>query len=192
MLKQTLVLLVMLVLVPGIAATETINGCVHQKSGKLRIVGIPGQCKSSEAPISWEAEGPPGPEGAKGDKGDKGDPGDPAPQAQPVELVGFTAAQIAGTDSFFALNTACVDEFPGSHFCTATDIAQVSVLPAGLIGDAWFTPAPGPDLNFLSSSRACSGWSPGGSTGLRINHIGVIVQGVCNQSFSASCCAPAP
>ena len=40
------ILIIALLLTPFVARADTINGCVHQKSGKLRLVADPGQCKA--------------------------------------------------------------------------------------------------------------------------------------------------
>ena len=69
------------------ASGDTIDGCVKQTNGKLRIVGTPGQCTSKETPISWESEGPPG---LQGPEGPQGPPGESAPAASSFVLVGFS------------------------------------------------------------------------------------------------------
>ena len=83
-----LIVLTLVFGVPLITSADTINACVRQSSGKLRIVGVPEQCKSNEAPISWNSEGP------------KGDPGDAQCVATPAlrefALVGVTTADLPG------------------------------------------------------------------------------------------------
>ena len=37
----------------SVASTQTINGCVKDKNGALRIVEDPADCTSRETPISW-------------------------------------------------------------------------------------------------------------------------------------------
>ena len=75
------------------ASADTINGCVKQKSGKLRIVGDPGQCTDREASVSWGSDGSQGPVGPQGIQGPQGEAG-PAPPR--YELVGFAGATLSG------------------------------------------------------------------------------------------------
>jgi hypothetical protein len=42
---------------------EKIHACAHKKSGDLRVVADPTECKPSEEAVSWNREGPPGPPG---------------------------------------------------------------------------------------------------------------------------------
>jgi len=57
----------------GSCYAQEINGCV--KNGQLSIASGPGQCKSSETPISWNVTGPQGPQGLQGPQGPQGLPG---------------------------------------------------------------------------------------------------------------------
>jgi len=67
--------LVLAVFIAAISETsaQTIYSCYNKKSGAMRHVTGPGQCKKTETEISWNTTGT----GPKGDKGDKGDPGLP-------------------------------------------------------------------------------------------------------------------
>ena len=38
--------------------SQTINGCYHNKNGKLRVVSDLSQCKRTELPITWNVAGP--------------------------------------------------------------------------------------------------------------------------------------
>jgi hypothetical protein len=60
------------------ASAQTINGCVKDKNGALRIVSDPTSCTSRETPISWNQQGPQGVPGAAGDPGPAGVPGSDA------------------------------------------------------------------------------------------------------------------
>jgi len=55
--------------------SQTINGCYHNKNGKLRVVSDHSLCKKTELPITWNVGGTQGPPGPKGDKGDQGEQG---------------------------------------------------------------------------------------------------------------------
>ena len=55
--------------------SQVINGCYHNKNGKLRVVSDLSLCKRTELPITWNVGGTQGPPGPKGDKGDQGEPG---------------------------------------------------------------------------------------------------------------------
>ena len=55
--------------------SQTINGCYHNKNGKLRVVSDLSQCKRTELPITWNVggtQGPPGPPGERGLQGPSG------------------------------------------------------------------------------------------------------------------------
>ena len=54
-------------------ANGVIQACYQKENGQLRILQGSQQCRKSEMPISWNAQGP------QGDKGDKGDTGDTGP-----------------------------------------------------------------------------------------------------------------
>ena len=66
---------VLALLVSSGAYADTIHACVKQNSGRLRIVGDPGQCTKKEAPVSWNSEGPAGNDGTDGTDGAPGAPG---------------------------------------------------------------------------------------------------------------------
>ena len=53
----TLAIIVGLLLSVSPAEAQTINACVKQTNGRVRIVGVPGQCKSNEAAVSWNEVG---------------------------------------------------------------------------------------------------------------------------------------
>ena len=58
----------------AVSQPEGITGCVHKKTGILRIARV---CNSSERLISWSVFGPSGPQGPKGDNGERGVQGVP-------------------------------------------------------------------------------------------------------------------
>jgi len=77
--------LVLAVFIAAISETsaQTIYSCYNKKSGTMRYVTGPGQCKKTETEISWNTtgpkgdkgdQGPAGPQGIQGDKGDNGNP----------------------------------------------------------------------------------------------------------------------
>jgi hypothetical protein len=57
------------------AADGVIYGCVHKKTGSLRVVKKGKRCKKRERKISWNASGQAGGQGARGDTGSQGSPG---------------------------------------------------------------------------------------------------------------------
>jgi hypothetical protein len=67
-----------------IGAGGVIQGCYRisedDQKGQLRAVTDPSACRTNEAPISWNVQGP---KGDKGDKGDGGDQGIQGPQGPP-------------------------------------------------------------------------------------------------------------
>ncbi len=123
-----------LLISPLIATADTINGCVKQKNGKLRIVGDPGQCTDKEAAISWESEGPQGPAGAQGP------PGDPAPAPPRFELVGFTSTTTLGGVGIFVWTQTCQAEFALSRVCTSVEVMETVSIPARPTLQAWLRP----------------------------------------------------
>jgi len=67
-------------------ADNVINACVNKRTGVVRIVTQPGQCKRAENPLSWNQTGPPGeqgPAGPPGPKGEQGSVGPAGPQGDP-------------------------------------------------------------------------------------------------------------
>lgn len=74
------------------AETTTIYGCYQEKTGQLRIVSGPKQCKKNEQSISWNQAGPQGPQGEVGPSGAQGPPGEQGPEGKqgPVGTQGET------------------------------------------------------------------------------------------------------
>ena len=78
--------------------SQVINGCYHNKNGKLRVVSDLSLCKKTELPITWNVGGIQGPPGERGQQGEpgiqgppgtpglKGDKGDPGPQGAPGSI----------------------------------------------------------------------------------------------------------
>lgn len=130
-----LILATLLVLLPTQVSADTIHGCVKQKSGKLRIVGDPGQCTDKEAAISWNNEGSQGPEGPQGPQGEAG----PAPPR--FELVGFTSATFVGDEGVLGFTLACQAQFAGSRMCSSAEVMNTVDVPAGLSSLAWVRPS---------------------------------------------------
>lgn len=107
---------------PMLVRADTINACVKQSNGKLRVVADPAQCKANEGAISWNSEGP------------KGDPGDSqcvaAPALREFALVGVTTATSGGFDVPWELDELCGTEFQGSRVCR--QFSSVTTLAPGL------------------------------------------------------------
>ena len=59
----------------GSAAADVINACITKSTGQVRIVSTPAQCKSNEAPLTWNVNGPVGPQGPPGADGQPGPAG---------------------------------------------------------------------------------------------------------------------
>jgi len=58
--------------VPSYSQNAVIYACLTKSTGQIRIVSVPGQCKSNEALLSWSESGPQGPTGATGAAGPTG------------------------------------------------------------------------------------------------------------------------
>ena len=95
------------------AAADEIHACITKSSGQLRVVSTALQCKSNEAPLTWNVEGPVGPMGPQGVPGADGQPG-------PAGLVAAHQAEAPGAPSGTPL---------GSF--TAGDLLTSMNLPAG-------------------------------------------------------------
>jgi hypothetical protein len=85
-----LAICVVVSLIPAPSYSESINACINNRSGAMRIVTDPAQCKKTERPLSWStvvgAPGPQGEQGPKGEQGPTGQKGDPGPKGDKGEL----------------------------------------------------------------------------------------------------------
>lgn len=179
------------------ASADTINACAKQSNGKLRLVADLGQCRSNEAPISWESQGPQGPAGPQGP------PGEATCAASSFQLVGFTSTTVTPDNGIFALTAECQNEFPSSRICTTVEVYRTVILPdlsgAGT-ADAWVAPVLagqtidvtgfGPGIN--AQNLNCNGFQGGVSFGLTVNTDGILELQTCTTPLSIACCAPAP
>lgn len=68
----TITVIVMTMAGAALAASGTINACVNNASGELRIVGAGTSCPTNWTAISWNQEGQQGPAGATGPSGATG------------------------------------------------------------------------------------------------------------------------
>ena len=186
MARIPIILIIAFLITPLIARADTINGCVKQKNGKLRIVGDPGQCTDKEAVVSWNTEGPEGPQG------------DPAAAPAAFQLVGFTAQPFQVRKGTLALTAACAGELPGSRSCADQEILDTTGFPAGLSGLGWYR-KPG-------SSSQCSDWISASPTKFgdvviidalipgaeQFGLVSVLSNQPCSESYPVACCAPVP
>jgi hypothetical protein len=69
------------VLGASVSAAQSINSCVNDKSGAVRIVSNTTSCTKKEHLVSWSVTGPQGPPGTPGTTGQQGPPGPPGPGA---------------------------------------------------------------------------------------------------------------
>ena len=194
----TLAIMVGLLLSVSPAEAQTINACVKRTSGRVRIVGVPGQCKSNEAAVSWNEVG------AQGVQGPQGEQGDPGPSPQRFELVGFTTAQFNGSQGFIGFALACQVEFSGSRMCDTVEVIRTTLIPTGLSGTAWVNPSgirgaldpSGLDaIGCIGGGSSPQGhWSNAGTAqGLTVDSAGKFSEaGDCSELHSVACCAPAP
>ncbi len=192
------------------ASADTINGCVNQKNGKLRIVGVPGQCKTSETLVTWESEGgTTGPQGPQGPAGPAGPQGNPAPAPSSFVLVGFSTGTHVGDDGLLAFSGTCADDIPGSRLCTSLEVLETPNMPSGLTGTAWVRPFVMPDgtgASGRSNPPTCGAWTNGssGSFGLimllddepalapELAPYSGFFTSRCDAPLPIACCAPAP
>lgn len=63
----------------GALTSSEITAC-KASNGQVRIVDAASDCKSQEAVVTWNTEGPPGPQGAPGSQGPPGPAGPAGPQ----------------------------------------------------------------------------------------------------------------
>ena len=64
----------------GSSSTTVIRACRNKTSGLLRVVNAGANCRTGEALLSWNVDGPAGPSGPAGPKGDSGAAGAAGPQ----------------------------------------------------------------------------------------------------------------
>ena len=195
---RSLIIILAVCLAPLAANADTIIGCVHQKSGKLRLVADAGQCKAGkEAVVTWSSEGPPGPQG------EQGPPGEEGTTSPRFEFVGFSTATRDGDDGFFGMNLACQADLPGSRMCTSVEVIETIDIPTGLTGEAWVRPVLQPSgdswavdsvsgVYALITNLTCRGFSSsqGGYTGLIVKPDGAFGDGSCLVYRPVACCAP--
>lgn len=133
-----------------------VYACYQKIEGQLRRVSGPGQCKSSEIPLSWNVAGTKGDKGDKGDqgvqgeKGDKGDTGDQGPVGSKGDQgdtgdVGPSAAYMGKNDSPIVT---------GEGNPPAIDLVQVSV-PAGAYAITAKTDARVPFSSWTGANITC-------------------------------------
>ncbi len=180
----TLAIVVGLLLAASSAEAQTINACVKQTSGRVRIVGVPGQCNFTETAISWNITGPQGPQG-------------PAGQATcssgsaPRELVGLTTLSYQGGETLPGFNAHCDSDFPGSRMCFLEEAVNTVDAPLGLTRLAWVRVSPTNTPGFNN----CSGWrtTSRGATAMTFDPAAAVgIAKVCDGFRFVACCAPAP
>jgi hypothetical protein len=89
-------------LIPTLSHSESINACINNRSGAMRIVVDPAQCKKTERPLSWSTVvGVPGPQGEQGLKSEQGTPG-----PQGAFPVFYSWVSVVGEPRFFPGRTA--------------------------------------------------------------------------------------
>jgi len=192
-------------------ASTVILACAKKENGQLRIVADHSECRPSEDPISWNAEGPAGPAGPAGPQGPQGS------DCKPVQyqLVGFSAGASQGSSGVLHLSTLCQATYPGSRMCTADEVVKSVTFPA--ITSSALNPGPqgwvmptsigGRGMNMGydittglqtdTQDLTCNGWSGTGSssslsgaTGLTITDRGQFRVVACSNSAMVACCAP--
>ena len=132
----------------------------------------------------------------------------PLPEAR-FQLVGFTPTLLTGGAGVLGFTLECQKEFDGSRMCTSVEVMETTVVPSGLVGDAWvrptFSPFGGgePVTNSLdasglargSNTLTCSGWSLSVSdrSGLAVESGGSFTVNVsCSDPRPIACCALVP
>lgn len=87
----------------AVGVEDPIHGCIHKRTGALRIVADGSLCKTWERSLVFQSmgprgpagpPGPPGPEGAQGPPGPRGDAGPPGPPGPRGETESKPAASI--------------------------------------------------------------------------------------------------
>lgn len=96
-----LLALVTALLIPISASAQTINGCVKNKNGALRIVADPSFCTSREMSISWNQQGPQGDPGIDGVDGAPGADGSDAEVLRMFDVTGAELGIFLSANSFF-------------------------------------------------------------------------------------------
>ena len=160
---------VILALALGVAAvgtvfaqstTTTINGCVSNKSGALRVVNSPSACKSGETAISWNQQGPQGPQGIQGPQGNLGQPGVNGENGKTIlNGDGAPATDLGGAGDYYIDNESAAIYGPKTANGWGTPTSLVG--PPGTGG----TPKPStPSTRRISCGRAAKPPTPTCST----------------------------
>ncbi len=184
-------------------AQETVHGCVSERSGRVRVVAVQGQCTYKETTVEFGGPGPAGPPGLQGPQGPPGPsaPTAPAAEALPLEeeyvgfdLEGFTTETFTGAQGVLAFTIACQVEFEDSRMCTSKEILETVDVPLVLEGTAWVRPTyveGGHDISGVEDSPehyTCKGWTFDGNKGLVVTEDGKFNTLVCNNLFKVACC----
>ena len=122
----------------------TINGCVDNRSGALRVIAPTATCRVNETPLKWNITGPQGPQGAQGEPGPRGP-----------------------SDAFNAANGNAIQLVAGDCCEGQSTTLETLSLPAGsFVVNAVVLAAPGE--NTVGATAQCKLRSPGV---LRYGHI---------------------
>lgn len=195
----------------------------HGAAGSPGQTGPMGQTGPAGAAGPQGAQGAPGPAGAAGPQGTpgpQGAPGAPGPAGpsgtsnSPYEdsfgFVGFTNATTQGNSGGYnVMHSLCQAEFPGSHFCHASEYVLSNVLATAPAAGAWIDSsatisatftiegAPGAGRN-AGGSDNCYGWTSNTAStsyyaGFRVTPAGFVAgSSWCNQARSLACCSGTP
>ena len=158
----------------GRAATSTINACVKNNNGDVRIVAAGAACQPEEHAVEWDIVGPPGPQGPVGPMGPAGPQGVPGPVG-PQGPKGDTGLQgipgIQGPKGDTGPQGPAGSGVQGVSFYTMgqeqTMPAQVGVEMAiscntgdHVTGGGWFVASnlPGPRITRSQPNTSMNGW----------------------------------
>ena len=178
-------------------AQETIPGCVSERSGRVRVVAVEGQCTYKETAVEFGGPGPAGPPGPPGPPGPTAPTADPLPPEEEYvgfDLAGFTTETLTGAQGVLAFTLACQAEFAESRMCTSEEILNTIDVPADLAGTAWVRPTyveGGHDISGVEDSAehyTCKGWTFDGNKGLTVTEDGKFDTLICNNLFQVACC----
>ncbi|MGI9643142.1 MAG: hypothetical protein ACR2N9_10190 [Acidimicrobiia bacterium] len=143
---------------------NTIHGCVNDRSGVLRVVADPGDCRRSESALDWNVQGVAGQDGADGAQGPAG-----AAVAYAHVRADGTVDQDSGniTVSRSTLNSAgvyCIDVTDATaHVAVASLDSRANVggsVQAGVFA-ASACPAGSRDIFVITRSHSQDGGTPG-------------------------------
>ncbi|AKT37181.1 collagen-like protein [Chondromyces crocatus] len=175
-------------------------------TGATGAMGPAGPAGSAGQAGATGPQGTTGPAGPPGPQGPAGPPGTGAHTEDDWGFAGFTVATFNGNiGGRTAAHTACRVEFPGAHFCHASEYLLSNSATEPPPDGAWLDPSVSPDGSIVFGSaphfgranggNTCNGWlsNSNGYSSTSITTGGILTSaGQCGVARALACCNGAP